>query len=236
MRSMGKQALLAALLLAPAVTAAAAAQSADVGTLPLVEARAPSAGHTLAFLVTGDGDWAATDRSLAAGLNARRISVVGLKARTYLSRRKTPEQAALDAGRVIRHYLSAWGADSVVVIGFSRGADVAPFMVRRLPPELRGRVSLLALLSPSTTVGFEFHWSDLVMDSARPGDLPVLPEVDGLRGVKVVCVYGATDAHSLCPALPARQAMRMAGGHHLGGDTARIAAIIAAEVEGGALP
>jgi type IV secretory pathway VirJ component len=214
-------------------TTASAQQNADVGALPLVEARAAAPGRTLAFLVSGDGDWAATDRTLAADLNARRISVVGLKARSYLSQRKTPEQASLDAGRVIRHYLAAWGADSVVVIGFSRGADVAPFMVRRLPADLRGRVSLLALLSPSSTVGFQFHWSDLVTDTARNGDLPVLPEVAGLQGVKVMCVYGAADLHSLCPALPPRELVRMAGGHHLGGDTARIAGLIAAELEGG---
>jgi type IV secretory pathway VirJ component len=237
MTSTRKRALLAAaVLMAAAVAAAAPAQSADVGTLPLVEARAAAPGHTLAFVISGDGDWAATDRTLAAGLNARRISVVGLKARSYLSRPKTPEQASLDAARVIRHYMAAWGADSVVVIGFSRGADLAPFMVRRLPPELRARVSLLALLSPSTTVGFEFHWSDLVMDTSRPGDLPVLPEVAGLQGVKVMCVYGAADTHSLCPALPPGQGVLMAGGHHLGGDTARIAGIIAAEVEHGAMP
>lgn len=214
-----------------AVDAAAQAGTAVDG-LPLVEARAAPAGHTLAFMVSGDGDWAPTDRTLARELNRRGISVVGLRARSYLSRQKTPEQAAADAGRVLRHYLGAWQADSVVVIGFSRGADVAPFMVRRLPADLRGRVRLVALLSPTPTVGFKFHWADLLEDVQRPGDLPVLPEVAGLQGLRVLCVYGAEDAHSLCPALPARvgELMRVDGGHHLGGDTGRIAGVIAAEL------
>ncbi|HET7233745.1 MAG TPA: AcvB/VirJ family lysyl-phosphatidylglycerol hydrolase [Longimicrobium sp.] len=228
----------AAMALAAAPAARAAAQKdGGVDGLPLVEARAAAPTHTLAFLVSGDGDWAATDRTLARELNERRISVVGLKSRSYLSRQRTPEQAAADAGRVLRHYLAAWQADSVVVIGFSRGADVAPFMVRRLPPDLRGRVRLMALLSPSATVGFLFHWSDLVMDVRRPGDLPVLPEVTGLSGVRVMCVYGADDAHSLCPTLPARagEQVRMDGGHHLGGDTQRIATLIAAEMGHGSM-
>jgi len=229
-------AALAAAGLVPGGTARAAAQDAGaVAGLPLVEARAAAPGHTLAFLVSGDGDWAATDRTLARDLNQRRISVVGLKARSYLSQEKTPEQAAADAGRVLRHYLGAWRADSVIVIGFSRGADVAPFMVRRLPTDLRGRVRLVALLSPSQTVGFKFHWSDLVTDTQRPGDLPVGPEVAGLRGTRVMCVYGAEDAHSLCPALPAHasEQVRMDGGHHLGGDTDRIAGLIAAVLGSG---
>lgn len=211
---------------------AAAQNGAAVDGLPLVEAPAAVPGHTLAFLVSGDGDWAATDRTLARDLNLRGISVVGLKARSYLSRPRTPDQAAADAGRVLRHYLGAWQADSVVVIGFSRGADVAPFMVRRLPADLRGRVRLVALLSPTPTVGFQFHWSDLVTDTRRPGDLPVLPEVAALQGLRVMCVYGASDAHSLCPALPARTGRQvpMDGGHHLGGDTDRIAGMIAAEL------
>jgi type IV secretory pathway VirJ component len=225
-------AAVAMMAIAAAGRAAAQTGPAVVDGLPLVEARAAEPGHTLAFLVSGDGDWAATDRSLARDLNQRGISVVGLRARSYLAHEKTPEQAAIDAGRVLRHYLNAWHADSVVVIGFSRGADVAPFMVRRLPADLRGRVRLVALLSPSPTVGFRFHWSDLVMDTARPGDLPVLPEVAGLRGLRVMCVYGADDAHSLCPALPANsgEQVRMDGGHHLGGDTDRIAGLIAAEL------
>ena len=236
-RMMSNRVTIVALAMLVLGTGRGMAQAGGVDGLPLVEARAAAPGHTLAFLVSGDGDWAPTDRTLAHDLNARRISVVGLKARSYLSQEKTPEQAAVDAGRVLRHYLSAWQADSVVVIGFSRGADVAPFMVRRLPADLRSRVRLVALLSPSQTVGFKFHWSDLVMDTQRPGDLPVGPEVTGLQGLRVMCVYGADDAHSLCPALPphSTEQVRMDGGHHLGGDTDRIAGMIAAELgRGGA--
>jgi type IV secretory pathway VirJ component len=47
-----------------------------------------------------------------------------------------------------------------------------------------------------------------------------------------MCVYGDQDAHSLCPELPEQsgQRVRMDGGHHLGGDTSRIAGLIAAEL------
>lgn len=215
----------AALVLLPAARLAAQ----DVSALPLVEEPAPHPGHTVALVISGDGDWAPTVRHIAADLTARGVSVVGLKARSYLSQAKTPAQAAVDAARVLRHYLAAWNADSAMVIGFSRGADMAPFVVRRMPEDLRRHLELVALLSPSRTTNFQFHWDDLLKDISRPSDVPVLPEVQAIGGsVRTLCVYGTADAGSLCPSVPPGLAeiVRFDGGHHLGGDTDGIVNLI----------
>jgi type IV secretory pathway VirJ component len=228
-RTLARAAVLAALALACGRRAAAQ----DVSSLPLVEDRAAHPGRTIAFVISGDGDWAPTVKHIAADLTARGVSVVGLKARSYLSQAKTPAQAARDAAEVLRHYMAAWNADSAMVIGFSRGADMAPFVVRRLPDDVRRRVDLVALLSPSRMANFQFHWEDLIRDVRRPSDVPVLPEVQALGGsVRTLCVYGASDAGSLCPGLPAglAESIRFDGGHHLGGDTDGIVNVIFAHL------
>jgi len=172
--------------------------------LPLVEERAPEPGRTFAFIFTGDGNWALLVRELARELAKGGISSVGLKARTYLLRRRRPDDVARHVERVLRHYLAAWGQDTVVLVGLSRGADLLPFVVRRLPDDLRARVRLLALFSAGTTTNFRFHWGDLLGFQERAGDVPVLPELEAVRGsIPILCVNGRHDAQALGPALPA---------------------------------
>jgi type IV secretory pathway VirJ component len=192
------------------------ATDASVADLPLIEVAAAAPGRdAFAVLMTGDGGWAAGDRGLSSALAARGVPVVGLSAPRYLSRARTPDESARDLARIISHYRAAWRRDSVVVIGYSRGADLVPFMVSRLPDSLHRRVSLVVLLGPSPTAEFQFHLVDLVTDVPRPGDLPVAPELERLRGTPVLCVYGQRDSYAICPRLAptlARPVLRN-GGH-----------------------
>jgi type IV secretory pathway VirJ component len=186
-----------------------------VTDLPLIEVPATARGRTLAVLMSGDGGWANGDQGLSRALAARGVAVVGLSAPRYLSRPRTPDESAGDLARIMRHYLSAWRRDSVVVIGYSRGADLVPFMVSRLPSDLRRRVALVALLGPSSEAEFQFHLVDLVADVHRAGDLAVAPEVSRLRGTRVLCIYGRRDHTAICPRLDttlARPVVRN-GGH-----------------------
>lgn len=189
--------------------------SRDVADLPLIEIPAPGSDSIFAIVITGDGGWVAADRGLSTPLAAAGIPVVGLDAPAYLTPARTPDESARDLARVIRHYVTAWRRNRVIVIGYSRGADIAPFMVARLPDELRRRVALVALLGPSTWVGFEYHLVDLVANIHRPGDLPVRPEIERLDGTPVLCIYGHRDRHAICPDLDpsiARPVLRD-GGH-----------------------
>jgi type IV secretory pathway VirJ component len=188
--------------------------------LPLVEERAAEPGRTFAFIFTGDGNWAMLVREMARELSKAGVSSVGLKARTYLLRRRRPGDVAKHVERVLRHYLAAWEQDHVVLIGLSRGADLLPFAVRRLPDDLRKRVRLLALFSAAATTNFRFHWGDLLGYRERPGDVPVIPELQAVRGIPVLCVNGSRDTAALGPALPAGLAeyVELDAGHNLDRD------------------
>ncbi|HEX8905137.1 MAG TPA: AcvB/VirJ family lysyl-phosphatidylglycerol hydrolase [Longimicrobiaceae bacterium] len=196
--------------------------------LPLVEERADRPGRTLAFVFTGDGNWAMLVRGLARELAQHGISSVGLKARTYLLFGRTPTRVTRDVKAVLRHYLQAWDADSLVLIGLSRGADLLPFVVRRMSPELRRQVRLLALLSPARLGSFRFRWADLLGYHERPGDVPVLPELQALRGMPILVVNGTADEAGLAPALPPgiAETMLLDAGHNLARDHLTIARLI----------
>ncbi len=181
------------------LTLAAGAPPGTPQSLPLVEVPSVVDGPLLAFLISGDGNWAGADKDMAAELAAHGIPVVGLKARDYLtSRRATPAGTTADAEQVLRTYLERWDRREIVLVGYSRGAELMPFVANGLPGDLRDRVRLIALLGPTDHASFRFHTIDLVRDVHRATDLPVLPDVERLGWTQVLCVYGDDEKNSLC--------------------------------------
>ena len=80
---------------------------------------------------------------------------MGLNSLKYFWKQRTPEEAARDVARILRHYLSAWNKQRVLLVGYSFGADVLPFVVNRLPPDLRARVASVSLLGIDSNAAFE---------------------------------------------------------------------------------
>ncbi|MBS0375672.1 MAG: virulence factor family protein [Proteobacteria bacterium] len=200
-----------------------------IADLPLVEvpAAGAAAGPSFAVLLTGDGGWAGLDQDLATALAARGIPVVGWNSLKYYWQARTPEAAAADLERILEHYSAAWHRSEVLLVGYSFGADVLPFLYNRLPAARQGMVRSLSLLAPSDEASFEFHVSDWIPGSGG-GGRPTGPELARLGTVRLLCLYGAEDGESPCRALkgPATTATGLPGGHHFNGDYAGLAARI----------
>lgn len=199
------------------VAEASSARRDSLGDLPLtVVAPSGQPAPQLAILLTGDGGWADIDREIADSLARHGISVVALDSRAYLSTRRSPDESSRDLVRIMTHFMTALGRDQVVLIGYSRGADVLPFMASRLPAELLSKVRLIALLGPAPNANFKFHFIDLVSNHHRKDDLPTIPEIEKLRGHSVICFYGAEEKETACRALDGSTATayEMPGGHH----------------------
>lgn len=197
--------------------------------LVLVPSNAPGPGNTFAILISGDGGWAALPRGVSGVLAGGGIPVVGLNALRYFWSRRTPEGAAQDLERILRYYLAAGGRGEVLLVGYSRGADVLPFMASRLSPDLLRHVRLLALLGPSETVQFQFHLADWWSDKKRSSDLEVFPEARRLVGmVPMLCAYGEDEKDSMCPRLagPRLQAVALKGSHHFDGAYAELGELV----------
>ncbi len=198
---------------------AAERRDSGIGDLPLAEVPAAHPrGDAFAIIYSGDGGWRDLDRSLADVLADKGMSVVGVDVLRYYWKQKAPGAAASDLGRIIHYYQKHWQLKHVVLIGFSLGANVLPFLVSRLPPELAADVSLVSLLSPERTTAFEVETTGWLGVHNNAG-MPIGPELKKLPGVHLQCIYGTDEgADSLCTT-PAATEMGAAviaksGGHH----------------------
>lgn len=211
-----------------AVTTAMPAR--DLAGLGLVEvpARGPG-GDLMAVMVTGDGGWAEIDKRVSARLAAEGVPVVGWSSLKYYWTPRTPETAAGDLARILDRYGRLWGKRRFLLVGYSFGADVLPFLVTRLPAELRSRVALLGLLGLSEQASFEFHLAGWL--GVETGRHSTPPEVARLGATPVLCLRGEDEGGSACRLLhgTAVRSLALPGGHHFGGSYERIAdALLAA--------
>ncbi|HEY8713457.1 MAG TPA: AcvB/VirJ family lysyl-phosphatidylglycerol hydrolase, partial [Thermoanaerobaculia bacterium] len=110
------------------VLATSAGASPPEKELPLIEvpARAKSARPYFALIISGDGGWAKIDKSISEKLSIDGVPVVGLNALEYFWKKREPETLARDVASVIEKYSARWNRREVVLIGYSRGADVLP--------------------------------------------------------------------------------------------------------------
>jgi type IV secretory pathway VirJ component len=210
-------------------TAISSLSSPDVADLPLIEqpVAAGNPGAPLVLLLTGDGGWAGLDRGLAAAFNQRGVPLVALSTLQYFWHARTAEQTTADLGRVLRHYLSAWKRDRVLLVGYSFGADLLPFIVNRLPPELRARIGTVNMLGLSEHASFEIHVAGWVPGSAT-GSAPVRPELERMQGIDALCLYGAGESDDPCARFAGGglTAMPVGHGHHFGGEYGELALAI----------
>jgi type IV secretory pathway VirJ component len=204
-------------------TQAAPARPPDIKDLPVTEVPASGATDEFALLLSGDGGWAGLDQELAARLAASGVPTVGFNSLKYFWTERTPDETARDVARVLRHYLAAWNKQRVILVGYSFGADVLPFVVNRLPPDLRARLASVNLLGIDSNASFEVRIADWV--GGDNAGAPTRPELAALAPVPVLCIYGAGESDSICPSLPAGSVAReqIGTGHHFGGEYDRLA-------------
>jgi type IV secretory pathway VirJ component len=208
---------------------------ADITGLPIVTLGAKVPSDRFAVMITGDGGWRRIDQKITDRLRAAGIPIVGFVASDYYRKRRSPDESACALERVIRYYRIQWHKSKVILIGYSRGADVLPFMVSRLPRDLRDSTQLIALLGLEPTIDFKYWpaWNLNAYTHKEP-QFAVKPEVDKLRGQNVLCIFGAKEKDSLCHVLDRRAFKIVAepGGHHFAGKYRDIADVILIESAG----
>jgi len=209
----------------------------SITDLPLVElpavklttgnlAHDKSLDDVFVILLSGDGGWANIDKDIGDTLNKRGLPVVGWNSLQYFWREKKPEQASADLARAIAHYQKLWRRPRVLLIGFSLGADVLPFMISRLPESARGSIGDTVFLSLGHKVDFQFHVTDWLGNN-NSNARPIAPELAKLIGQPMLCIYGSADDDTICPEKPKGFDIQMLpGDHHFDGDYERATTLI----------
>ncbi len=212
----------------PASACKTASTAKSVDDLPLVEVPSPNAGKTLAVIVTGDGGWAGIDQQIGDIMVGHGVSVVGFNSLKYFWNARTPEEMAHDLELVLKHYAAKWGAERFIVVGYSIGADVLPFMTGRMSEETKARLALVAMLGPGTHADFEFHLSNWLTSENVPQGAPMIPEMAKLAKVPVLLVCGDEEEGTLCQNYqsPNVQNLIVPGGHHFNKEYGHIATSI----------
>lgn len=173
-------------------------------------------GLPLVFMISGDGGWGWFDQQLALHLAKKNIPCIGLDAFHYFWNKKTPEMVAYDIEPVINYYLKYWNREKIILIGYSFGAEIVPFVARKFNPSLRNKTALVVMLSPTPRTGFEIHFIDMLSIDSRKDTYDVVNEIRNLQNTKVLCIFGQ-DENTKIPSLIHDKRVHFyytKGGHH----------------------
>ena len=143
------------------------------------------------------------------------VPVVSVNSLAFFRRERTSAEVRPLVVRSIRRAVALSGAERVVLIGQSFGADSIPLGLADLPPVLRGRLAGVILIVPATT--YELRASPSEVLSWLEPEHATTAQLGNLRDLPVVCLQGVEEADSLCPELARRGAtvLTLPGGHQL---------------------
>jgi type IV secretory pathway VirJ component len=172
----------------------------------------------LIFYISGDGGFNKFSTSLMQTLNKEGYAVIGLNAKNYFWSKKKPQEAATAFEAAINESNKQWKKKNVVLIGYSFGADVAPFMLTHFSSALSNKVTHLILLSPSSKTDFEIHVMQMFGLGKSEGE-SVPAEINKIS--KPITIIIGDDENEF-PfdqlTIKNKQVIKMPGGHHYDGD------------------
>jgi type IV secretory pathway VirJ component len=192
--------------------------SAQKTSLPLSLYASADTAKPLIFYISGDGGFNKFSTSFMQSLNKEGYAVIGLNAKDYFWKKKKPQEAAMSIEEAINASNKEWKKKNIVLIGYSFGADISPFMLTHFSAALSNRVSHLILLSPSEKTDFEIHVLQMFGWGKDEGE-SVPAEVNKI--VKPVTIIVGDDENEF-PfnqlTIKNKQIIKMRGGHHYDGN------------------
>jgi type IV secretory pathway VirJ component len=188
--------------------------------LIITNAKTENKDGPFALLISGDGGWYGFEQSMADQLAVLGVPTVGLNARKYFWNRRTPEETASDILNLINYYKKIFGKDRYLFIGYSQGAEIVPFIINRLPQNIRSGIVSAILLSPDITTDFEVHFSNMMGIGNRQNTYQVVEEISKMKHVHTLCIFGENEK-SPFPGILARSDVQISilpGDHHYKSD------------------
>lgn len=165
-------------------------QQALISNLPLAIIPATQLeDYPLVFFISGDGGWSDFDQEVGKLLSEKGVPVAGLDSRKYFWKEKQPEEAASEIARVVEHYSQLWHKSAFILIGYSFGACVAPFIAEKFPVTLQGKMKGVYCLSPDLTGDFKIHIADL-LNLGTVEKYDVLGEILKIKNLNPTCIFG----------------------------------------------
>src|SRR4030095_766974 len=200
-------------------------------SLPLSLHSSTDTTKALVFYVSGDGGFNKFSMSFMQTLNSLGYAVMGLNAKDYFWTRRTPQEAAGAIEKAINESNKLWKKKNIILIGYSFGADVVPFLQTHFSASLASKVTHLILLSPSSKTDFEIHVLQMLgwgKDSGEsvPGEINKISQ-------PVSIIMGDDEGGFPVEQLDTKhkRIVKMPGGHHYDGDVAALCKQIVLQVK-----
>jgi type IV secretory pathway VirJ component len=176
----------------------------------------------VAVMLSGDiGFGGGMSAHVASALADRGVMVLGVSSPVVFSHQRTRGEAITVVSQAIRTAVKISGAQRVLLVGQSFGADIVATAAPYLSPDLVKRIAVIDLMVPGSNVYFRADpvgFAYLFQADAHPA-----AALNAWRGPPLICIHGDTEADSLCPQLThAATVIALPGDHHLRHDPARL--------------
>lgn len=182
-------------------------------------AKAPADRHqprTVALYLSGDmGFHAGLGPDVADRLTRQGIPVVAENSLHFFRTRRTPEEAGAMIADGLRRAIALDPDARLLLLGQSFGADVIAPSLPYVPTELRRRIAFIGLIVPGATRQWRASPSEIFSFNEPEEDATTAAQ--RLSWTPLLCIHGAQEAASLCPALrqPNVTRLELPGGHPL---------------------
>lgn len=117
--------------------------------------------NPLVLYISGDGGFNTFTNGFCASVNKKGYTVTALNSRSYFWSKISPEQAAAAISAYIDDAFKSRAGQQLILLGYSFGGDVSPFIINRLSASAKKHLASVILMDPSTSTDFEIHVSDM---------------------------------------------------------------------------
>jgi type IV secretory pathway VirJ component len=164
----------------------------EVKNLPIVitNSKTEDKKAPIALIISGDGGWYSFEQQISDHLALQGIPTIGLDSKKYFWKRRTPEETASDIDKVLNFYGKEWGRNKFVLIGYSLGAEIVPFIVNRLSDEMKSKVQSTVLLSPATSTDFEIHITNMLGMGNKNNTYQPVEEIIKMQSIPTLIIFG----------------------------------------------
>lgn len=207
----------------------------DINNLPTqILPAAKDEGHPIIFYLTGDGGMKKFSSNLLTSFSNHNFPTIGLNSLKYFWSKRTNEEASAAVAALITHYQQVWKKQPVILVGYSFGADVMPFIYSHLPAAVQANVKQIVLLSPSTSTDLQVHVADMIGKPVkRSMDVPA--EINKITNKPLLLIFGDKEKDFDMKVLTVHgyKYIMLPGGHTYDEDANRVSNDIIAHLEVG---
>lgn len=194
--------------------------------LPITSWESATKYKPLVLYLSGDGGINRFSTDLCETIHNSGFEVYALNSRSYFYSRKTPEETARVLGDFLTEKLNGRPNQQIVLIGYSFGGDVLPFILNRLETPIHDKILVSFIIASSGSTDFEIHWADILGGNSKRS-LDVISEINKMGAERLVLISSIDDRNLDMSRISLKYTREtLPGGHHFDGNTDEIAKVI----------